>query len=665
MILNNNEYKCETGGIQTTSNFNIKASAHAFRILSDGLYSDKILSIVRELSCNAYDSHIAAGKKDIPFSISAPDSLEPHFVIRDYGTGLSEDDVINLYTTYFESTKQQSNEFIGALGLGSKSPFSYTDTFIVESFFNKEKKTYIVFINDTGMPTISKTHEELTEEDNGLKITIEVKPNDISEWRQKIESVVREFDTLPNLNFDIKNNFEIIKKFNNFEIRSGYGSSSFGMYIKQGVVVYPIDNNKFVYNNRLNYSYSIVLYAPIGDIDFTASRETISYTPQTIENIQKLVDIYDNSINNYINISMDKYFKNTIYEGISSLYEDKIISILRNFSHQKNYLGIDLKFNNYSLSNFKIDCSIFNKGFESTYHRGVNCTPKIKDFEQTYFKNVSILVLDTKITEKEIKYHFRKMKSTTLYIVNEYEYKFVLKRKLYPDTCFIKASSIKLSKDDYNALFLSNNKKTKSTLICNEIKFDHTNYKHSLELYECDKDYKFKGYYIPRKLYNKLNDSYRLFFNYMAKELNIKKAYVFNSIRDEKKYNLKSFEQLLCDNKPIINEYIAECYNMVNVHDTGMESLLDHADFEELKKEYNLQFGKRKYTTYDYSSLIEFLEKNCKISITIDKKYNKLNNDFSLLNNFGDWSLERHKDELRIYIKAKFNLLKESVNAVC
>ena len=53
----------------------------------------------------------------------------------------------------------------------------------------------------------------------------------------------------------------------------------------------------------------------------------------------------------------------------------------------------------------------------------------------------------------------------------------------------------------------------------------------------------------------------------------------------KKKYNLKRFEKLLCDNKPIIDEYIAECYNMVNVHGTGMEALLDHADFEELKKD--------------------------------------------------------------------------------
>ena len=111
--------------------FRIRNSAKAFNILSSGLYANKIKAVIRELSCNAVDSHIAAGKTDTPFDIHLPNSLEPWFSIRDYGIGLNHDQVTNLYTTYFESTKTDSNEFIGALGLGSKSPFSYTENFTV------------------------------------------------------------------------------------------------------------------------------------------------------------------------------------------------------------------------------------------------------------------------------------------------------------------------------------------------------------------------------------------------------------------------------------------------------------------------------------------------------------------------------------------------------
>jgi HSP90 family molecular chaperone len=125
--------------------FTIRPSREAFEILSGGLYQDRILAVIRELSTNAYDAHVAAelnGIKDRskrPFDVTLPSKLNPIFKIRDYGTGLSESDIFNIYTTYFGSTKQDSNDFIGALGLGSKSPFSIVSSFLVISFFNNIK----------------------------------------------------------------------------------------------------------------------------------------------------------------------------------------------------------------------------------------------------------------------------------------------------------------------------------------------------------------------------------------------------------------------------------------------------------------------------------------------------------------------------------------------
>ena len=140
MKMSSAERPIERMGASSERQFTIKATGKAFRILSSGLYKEKILAIVRELSCNAYDAHVDAGKADLPFDVHLPNALEPFYLIRDYGKGLSQEAMETVYTTYFESTKTESNEVIGGLGLGCKSPLSYVDQFTVTSFQGGQKK---------------------------------------------------------------------------------------------------------------------------------------------------------------------------------------------------------------------------------------------------------------------------------------------------------------------------------------------------------------------------------------------------------------------------------------------------------------------------------------------------------------------------------------------
>ena len=133
MKLHTSQNTIEKSSSFQTSNFKIDATAKAFAILSDSLYSNKIKAVVREISTNAYDAHVAAGCPDKPFYVQIPTKLDTTFAVRDYGTGLSHDDCFGLYTTYFRSDKTDSNKAVGCLGLGSKSPFAYTDQFLVES----------------------------------------------------------------------------------------------------------------------------------------------------------------------------------------------------------------------------------------------------------------------------------------------------------------------------------------------------------------------------------------------------------------------------------------------------------------------------------------------------------------------------------------------------
>jgi uncharacterized protein YfkK (UPF0435 family) len=277
--------------------FRIRNSAKAFNILSSGLYANKIRAIVRELSCNAVDSHVAAGRTGTPFDVHLPNQLEPWFAIRDYGTGLSHEQVTNIYTTYFESTKTGSNDYIGALGLGSKSPFSYTDNFTVTAVKDGRKGVYSAFINNEGVPSIALMGEETTEDPSGVEVKFAVTDRyDFDKFRQEARSVYKYFALRP-----------VVTGYNDFkfddpeyesrDIVPGVHQYTRGNYSRSiavmGNIAYPIDipqADKSLGDLHRLLGCGLEMHFAIGELDFQASREGLSYIPQTIEAIKRKLE---------------------------------------------------------------------------------------------------------------------------------------------------------------------------------------------------------------------------------------------------------------------------------------------------------------------------------------------------------------------------------------
>ena len=276
--------------------FRIRNSAKAFNILSSGLYANKIRAIIRELSCNAVDSHIAAGKTDTPFDVHLPNQLEPWFAIRDYGTGLTHDQVTNIYTTYFESTKTSSNEFIGALGLGSKSPFSYTDNFTVTAIKDGVKGIYSAFINDQGVPSIAKMASEETTEPAGVEVKFSVNDRyDFSKFRDEARVVYTYFKLRPVVTGDSGFAFRDVT-YETENIIPGVHSykDARGSVAIMGNIAYPIQVPQGSDLGGMNHllNCGLEMHFGIGELDFQASREGLSYIPQTIEAIKnKLIAV--------------------------------------------------------------------------------------------------------------------------------------------------------------------------------------------------------------------------------------------------------------------------------------------------------------------------------------------------------------------------------------
>jgi hypothetical protein len=275
--------------------FRIRNSAKAFNILSSGLYANKIRAIIRELSCNAVDSHVAAGKQETPFDVHLPNQLEPWFAIRDYGTGLTHDQVTSIYTTYFESTKTDSNDFIGALGLGSKSPFSYTDNFTVTAIKDGKKGIYTAFINEQGVPSIALMMTENTEDPSGVEVKFSVNDRyDFSKFVDEARQVYTYFKLRPVVSGSSNFQFRDVD-YDTKDIVPGVHSYRDGRrsVAIMGNIAYPIEvpnAEQSLGDLRQLLGCGLEMHFAIGELDFQASREGLSYIPQTIDSIKRKLE---------------------------------------------------------------------------------------------------------------------------------------------------------------------------------------------------------------------------------------------------------------------------------------------------------------------------------------------------------------------------------------
>jgi hypothetical protein len=326
--------------------FTIKTSAKAFKILSSQLYSDKIKSVIRELVCNAWDSHIAA-KQTEPFIIHLPSKIEPYFSVQDFGVGMSHEGIMDLYSTYFESDKTWTNDQIGAYGLGSKAPFSYTNSFNVESVYDFKRTFYTMIINENGIPTVNKINTLPTNDHNGITVKFAVKENDFEDFLHKTVRVVRIFGIPPKVigndeYENLKQSLTTVLSGDNWKYCTTNFYANDRAVVLQGNVEYPIEEKQlgkltekqlFVANNKFYINFNI------GDIDVTASRENIEYTEETKKLIkERLTEIYDSFI---VNFKQDIKSCKTLWEARCTVVNiaNKLGFTLRNLEH------IDFKWN--------------------------------------------------------------------------------------------------------------------------------------------------------------------------------------------------------------------------------------------------------------------------------------------------------------------------------
>lgn len=300
-------------------------------------YSNPIGSIVREITTNALDSHLEVDvNEEVTVRIIDPQSFSntpQAFEVEDYGVGLSPDRIKNIYSKFLASTKRDSNKQHGAYGLGSKSPFSYTDMFTVTTVYEGMEYGYAIH-KGREVPRIDKLYEQPSDKGNGTKININIKSGDRHRFRTEIKRQLAYFENINHTNTGVDNDYTIYKgKYFLFRPDlTDYDLES--LHVCLGNVYYPL-NLDMVNLDLPNTECKcpIALKFDIGELPVVWSRENIEYTDDAIKTIElrfeqaveEIKEIYQDKQDDIDNITKYLHMLHSVKDKKLKIAENAVI----------------------------------------------------------------------------------------------------------------------------------------------------------------------------------------------------------------------------------------------------------------------------------------------------------------------------------------------------
>jgi hypothetical protein len=301
-------------------NFDTSKQAKLFHMLSSSLYSNKPRSILRELASNAHDSHVQAGiAATTPFKIIAPTYENPLLIVKDFGVGLTKEEAYDTILCYLGSTKDNSSDFIGGWGIGSKSPFAYTKSYNVVCVKNGKRVEFACWKDEHGLPTSAVVDERETDEPNGVEMHVPVAAGDVRAFRTTIRSYMQwtnynvqaemggeyalrplvaeevvDFDGLPISLFrseDVGGKIRLVYGGESYDIKDCIDKETDSWH-RWEMLLDAMDSN---------YNIAVVVNTP-DSVDFNMNREELEQTPRTVTLINKIVDFLGSEADKRVNV---------------------------------------------------------------------------------------------------------------------------------------------------------------------------------------------------------------------------------------------------------------------------------------------------------------------------------------------------------------------------
>lgn len=285
------DYETITGGISQSGKMTIAMNGFAFASLINNLYSMKVDSPFRELLTNGRDGHAAVGKLDVPLQVQLPSHFDQTFWVRDFGCSMSHDFMIAAesgYRSLFSSTKRDTDEQVGMLGLGRVSPLAYTDAYTVTCWSEGMQRDYSVFLGADGVPDVAFLGSRPSDEPQGTKVCYPAKMEDVNRFRRAADKLMLGFEVLPEITNESYEPFEnkVYKRGTNWRVYDDFALNP-GLYARQGCVIYPISKTFLQDNLPSMPSYlRMIIDFPIGKLNVATSREELSYDTMTVDNLK-------------------------------------------------------------------------------------------------------------------------------------------------------------------------------------------------------------------------------------------------------------------------------------------------------------------------------------------------------------------------------------------
>lgn len=301
--------------------FGFKENEIIAELLRSKLYAHPKRTLVQEYLANARDAQREVGHPNKPFLVTLPSEEDPTLKIRDYGPGLSENRLLNVFLNYGSSTKRGNNNQTGGYGIGAKSAWAYTDSFVVISYINGTATHYLAHLAKSKVGTLEVLKNHETNESNGTEIQIGVEKDDIDEFIDAVFRATVFWETKPVI--------ENIKKDSDYEkyrdVKPAFKTKEFSVFKRSDLAflnstLYQEFDGIFAIVDGIPYSlsetlggeafsqlndlivadYLLGIHIKTGQVTLNVGREEISNSPKTKKTLSVLLKNAINKINNLI-----------------------------------------------------------------------------------------------------------------------------------------------------------------------------------------------------------------------------------------------------------------------------------------------------------------------------------------------------------------------------